>query len=155
MCTKLSFEDKCTKLFLTHTNNTGGKNMNKETGFLRIEASTADNALPVSKAKVTVFKKNNDKKEMVAELITDQDGLTKTIELESVSDKLSLSPSDTRPYSLYDIKVTHPDYQTKYYIDVPIFPGIIAIQSAAMVPLENRQSSDETEYITEKEPENL
>ena len=129
--------------------------MNKETGFLKVETLKAQMAMPVSGAKVTVIKKVGDKKEAVAELTTNQDGSTKPIELETVNCELSLAPNDSQPYASYDVKVEHPGYQTKYFVNVPVFPDIVSIQSVEMMPLTKGENPNDEEYIIEQEPQDL
>lgn len=115
--------------------------MEKDIGTLIVETSAADRALPVSGAEVIIYKNNNNSiKELVAKLTTDENGLAKPIHLETISKNLSLSPGDDQPYTSYNIKISHPKYQTKHYTDVPIFQDVITIQNVLMLPVESNFS---------------
>lgn len=129
--------------------------MSQNYGYLEIIAFEAREALPVPGVKVTVYKKNNGKPENIGTYTTNEDGKTQPIKLEAREKDLSLSPSDIKPYIGYDVKTELPGYYTKYFVDLPIFPGSTSLQKVPMVPLPKDGTSNEIQYIIEKEPEDL
>ena len=87
------------------------------------------------------------------------DGYTKTngvvgsLYLPAPKKSLSQSPQEKPPYAQYDITVTHPRFQKRQYLGVPVFSGVESIQNIQLLPL----GSDETDNadVTESEPNEL
>ncbi|MBQ9625122.1 MAG: hypothetical protein IJR47_03330, partial [Clostridia bacterium] len=116
---------------------------------------TADTALPIAGARVSVYKEYISGKELIKTLNTDLDGETEPISLKTAPILLSQSPSEEEPYFVYDLLITHPYYQGKLYVDVPIFPNTTTIQPVSLIPLQTGEDPDILEYIIEKEPSDL
>lgn len=129
--------------------------MSQSYGYLEVRTFEAKEALPVPGVKVTVYKKNNGKPENIGTYMTNEDGKTQLIKLETREKDLSLAPSDIKPYVGYDVKTELPGYYTKYFVDLPIFPGSTSLQKVPMVPSPADGNGNEIQYIIEKEPEDL
>lgn len=129
--------------------------MSKNIGSLKIRAYEAQEAIPVSGVKITVYEKSEGTLTPIHTLVTDANGETKELTLESKPKEISLAPSDQTPYEVYDVKAELPGYYTKYYVDLPIFANNVSIQKVPMVPLPKNDGNQEIQYIIEKEPSNL
>ncbi|MBE6691424.1 MAG: hypothetical protein E7590_09150 [Ruminococcaceae bacterium] len=103
------------------------------TGFLVVQVGTAGNAIPLSGAAVTIRESNSGT--VLYELRSDRDGRTERVELPAPARALSMSPSEARPYAVYNIEVRLSGYEKADYQNVPIFDGITAIQQADLRPI--------------------
>ena len=104
------------------------------TGYLVVQVTTANNAIPLSGAAVTV-REGTGGGGVLYELRSAADGRTERIPLAAPPRAGSIQPSDTRPYATYHLEVRLPHYETAYYQNVPVFDGITAIQQANLIPL--------------------
>lgn len=103
-------------------------------GYIRVQAFTAAQALPVSGARVTFTETNGD---AIAERTTNLNGQTALVEIETPEKNLSQSPQEngTKVFSTINIKVTMPMYQTMIFEEVQVFSDQVSIQNVFLVPL--------------------
>ena len=101
---------------------------NNSAGWLRVQAFAGPQTLPVSDADVLVTRDFVDGVRRFASGKTDRSGVLDGITLPAPDNTLAQNPGSVSPYALYDIRVSHPDYRTEIYKQVPIFPGIKSIQ---------------------------
>ncbi|MBE6703529.1 MAG: hypothetical protein E7585_09020 [Ruminococcaceae bacterium] len=113
------------------------------TGYLVVQVTTANNAIPLANAAVTI--RESDGGTVLYELRSGPDGRTDRVGLSAPPRSLSMSPSENRPYALYNIEVRLSDYENAFYQNVPVFDGITAIQQANLRPTpENGSPGDFT-----------
>lgn len=114
-------------------------------GYLTIQARTAHDALPLEGVIIQI---TDDQGRGVYELITDENGETPQVSLETVDRSLSLDPyySGT-PFVSYNVLAQAPGFNSLYISGVPILEGEDAIQPVMLVPLQERQRSPEIEEI--------
>ena len=109
------------------------------TGFLVVQVTTGNSAIPLSGAAVTVSLADAQNTDVLYELTTGRDGKTPRISLPAPSRADSQRPATAPPYAAYHIAVSREGYLPTEYNEVPIFDGIIAMQQADLVPVpENR-----------------
>lgn len=108
-------------------------------GRLQVRVSTENEAVPIVGAIVTV---TNDRGELMRLVTTNENGLTDIIELPTKDRALSLTPGNIAPYAVYTIDVTADGYFQKRFTDLPIYGGVTAIQSVAMIPLPEAGDDD-------------
>ena len=101
---------------------------NQETGLLKIQAYAGRQIMPVSGAQVTITHTFTDGTKEFASGTTDENGILDNIILPAPSKQLAESPTGEAPYAMYDIVVSHPNYRTEIYRQVPVFEGIKSIQ---------------------------
>ena len=90
-------------------------------GNLVITARTADDALPLSGARVEIL---NHEGTVLYDLITDESGETQIVSLDAVDKSLSLDPNYTgTPYSTYDIAAKADGFNDVYISNIQIFDG--------------------------------
>lgn len=125
-------------------------------GYITAQVFAAREAVPVRGAGVRVVRKIGDGEELVAFRLTDRDGKTDTIEVEAPSPELTEEPSETAPFSLFDILIEHPLYYPVLIRDVQVFGGLITLQNTELIPIDDNpsqvKSRTETVLIT---PQNL
>lgn len=111
-------------------------------GTLAVRVYTADSAIPVEGALVTVYEMKSGS--TVAVLKTDRSGLTRELQLPTPPNAASQRPDSGVPYSLYRIRTAKDGYYSVQDINVPVYPKIKSVQPVAMIPLElgNNGSSD-------------
>lgn len=101
---------------------------NTKSGFLRVQAFAGPQTIPVPDANVLVTRDFIDGARRFASGKTDQSGVLDGIVLPAPDGSLAQQPGTIPPYALYDIHVSHPDYRTEIYRQVPIFDGVKSIQ---------------------------
>ncbi len=117
---------------------------NESIGFLIVNVKTANGALPVENAQVTVYGASEldangaptlSDSDVIYTLTTDRNGKTQKVALTTKDKNLSLTPDTKVPYESYNIFVTADGYYDSSYINVPIFQGITALQGVNLIPL--------------------
>ena len=116
-------------------------NSSDEIGFLIVNVKTANGALPVEGASVTIYANEikNDEllldSDVIYNLKTDTNGKTPKVALKTKNKDLSLSYENSFPYLTYNVYVTKDGYYDSTYLEVPIFQGITSLQDADLIPL--------------------
>lgn len=104
------------------------RRLNPKSGFLRVQAFAGQQTIPVPGASVLVTKDFTDGARRFASGLTDVSGVLDGIVLPAPDSALAQSPTGKMPFALYDIRVSHPDYRTEIYSQVPIFADVKSIQ---------------------------
>lgn len=100
-------------------------------GFLIVNARTALGSLPVGGAQVRVTGGDTD-----LTVVTDPSGVSERMRLPAPSVDNSLTPTpDGLPYATYDVSVSAEGYYTAESRAVPVFPGIVSVQSVNLIPI--------------------
>ena len=103
-------------------------------GYLIVEARTADNALPIQNAVVTVASTlGTGSVKLTTE--TDNSGRTERLALPTVSRSYSEKPGTPHPYATYEITVVADGYYPFYSYEVPVFNGVTSLQRANLIAL--------------------
>ncbi len=117
-------------------------------GYIKVHAFAATQALPVKNASVTFYETNGD---VIAERTTNLNGQTALVEIETPDKNLSQSPQEngTKVFSVINIKVTAPRYQTMIFEEVQVFSGEVSIQNVFLIPLpEYDESNNQPQTFT-------
>ena len=121
--------------------------MNRQTedfGFLSVNVKTANGALPLENALVTVYSspppsRDNEPSlkdtDVIFTLRTDESGKAERVALATKPIALSQTPNEEFPNLTYNILVTRDGYYDNTYLNVPIFEGITSIQEVFLIPL--------------------
>jgi len=105
--------------------------MSLGTGFLRVSATTAEAALPVVGAKVTISQNER----TLYTLMTDADGNTEAVAITAPDKELSLDPEfDGVPYAYCDVDVSAEGYVEEIFHNVEIFDANTTILPVNMTP---------------------
>lgn len=114
-------------------------------GYLVVRVSTANGAIPLSGARVSVRGGEESNSDYFRTLYTGASGLTEKIELSAPSKALAQGPMQNgaqKPYALYSIDVFYDGYSDLLFANVPIFDTITSIQPANMIPKPDNEYSD-------------
>ncbi|MDO4379506.1 MAG: hypothetical protein Q4D20_01400 [Clostridia bacterium] len=120
-------------------------------GSLKVQVFMANRAYPVSSSHVVITGADN--KKVYFDGYTNTNGVVGSILLPAPKKSFSQSPQEKPPYSKYDITVSHPYFQKRKYLGVPVFSGVESIQNIQLLPLgtDERDNTD----VTESEPNEL
>ena len=114
---------------------------NENIGFLIVEATTANGAIPIEDALIYIYPSSDtgafpdDISGVLYSLRSDSSGRSDKIALETKPRFLSLSPSNETPFLTYNIYVKADGFYDSQKLNVPIFQGITSIQPVEMIPL--------------------
>lgn len=104
-------------------------------GEITVRAQTALGAFPVSEATVIISRVRDGSNQIVNFQLTDESGKTPNISVPAPSKADSLSPSDSLPFSDYNVTVRHPMYYTSIIDNVQVFGDQLTILVAELTPL--------------------
>ena len=102
-------------------------------GYLTVRVSTARGAIPLSGAVVNI-RDGEDTSTVLYSLISDNDGRTEQVSLSTPPAENSEAPGGAAAYATYNIDVFKEGYIPLYFHNVPIFPSVISVQPAVMIP---------------------
>ena len=102
------------------------------TGTLLITVRTADSALPVEGAVVTVTEDSAASTDLIGILKTDENGEISPLVLPA-----PMGDPDGKqvPFSKYSARVQAAGYRTEQSVDIPVFAGIASMQDFLLIPL--------------------
>lgn len=123
---------------------------NSGKGSITVQVSTANGALPVENAKVTISGADG---VLIYEQMTDMSGKTDAVALAAPSFEYSQEPENIRPYGTYNIKVEKNGYYTAEFLNVAVFDRIESVQPAILEPLRGSDTEEDIRRIDEKENE--
>ena len=103
-------------------------------GYLIVKVSTARGAIPLEGATVNIRSGDREDSGILVSRRTNRDGQTERIALPTPPKYTSQSPSTTAPYSTYHVDVFQDGYVPLSFHNVPVFPSIVSIQPAVMIP---------------------
>ena len=132
-------------------------------GYLRVRVYTGDEAIPLEGALVVISDFRGDCEEIpdneggvIANYLTDSDGLIPLITLPAPARQLSEQPGGILPYARYNLDVSLAGYTANHFLDVPIFDTIESLQSVPMIPLTDSGRTDrnsrESSYFNGESP---
>lgn len=104
-------------------------------GQLIVRLSTSNSASPIKGGIVLVSLDTSQGERLIKSLVTNENGETRVITLDTVSQSQSQSPGINNPYASYSIRASADGYFTIDSVNAPIFENIVAIQTIEMIPL--------------------
>lgn len=99
-------------------------------GTLIVKVTTARGAIPLEGASVNI----RDASGVLFSLRTNRDGQTEKVALPTPPRSNSETPNGGTPYATYTVDVAKEGYLPQTFERVPIFPSILSIQPAVMIP---------------------
>ncbi len=111
-----------------------GEPVSDSTGGLRISATSFRTNRPINNAEVRIQYTDNGA-DSFDTLTTDENGFTGTLGLPTPALRYSLNPSDVRPYSLVNIRISHPEFESVTINGAQLLPDVTANQSFVLAPL--------------------
>lgn len=108
-------------------------------GYLTMQTRTAHDALPLQGVRITVL---DDEENRVYELVTDENGETRRVPLETVDKRFSMNPDFAgTPFVSYNVLAQAEGFDSLYVSDIPVFDGQEAVLPLMLVPMLGQQRS--------------
>lgn len=105
------------------------------TGFIRVQAVTSQAEVPVEGATVSITGTNSEgERELLSLQRTDESGLTDDVRIDTPEAENSQSPDMAKGWTDVTVTVTHPNYDGIVVRTVQVFPGVITVQEAILIP---------------------
>ena len=103
-------------------------------GTLIVSVYTASGAIPIEGAIVTIRGSEQENSGIIMVIYTDQSGNTERITLPAPPASMSEVPGNASPYTKYNIEIDKEGFNSRSFINVPIFAGTTSIQPVNLRP---------------------
>lgn len=120
---------------------TAANDPDDDEGYLQIRTVTAEGAVPLKGALAVISDPKTGA--LVAQVITDTDGLTAAVPLRTVSRELSEVEGNYRPYSTYNLEISLNGFYKVKSEHVPVFGGVTNLQTVSLIPLPEFANNNE------------
>ncbi len=125
-------------------------------GSLLVRTYIANMLIPIRDVRVTVTENNGNGEEILAFRVTDENGKTDIIEIDTPDMELSLEQNNTlKPFTSVNIKVEKEGFVIFIIKDVQIFANRLSEQNIEMIPLPEKSEYDEFSNTYIVTPQNL
>lgn len=102
-----------------------------QTGTITSRVTTSDALIPIEGAFMWISQGDN----LISFQVTDENGKTSAVEIETPDRADSLSPENGNiVFAVCDIRVYHPEYQPIEILNAQIFSGVNTIQEFSLIP---------------------
>ena len=118
-------------------------------GYLTVRVSTARGAIPIEGADVNIRMNEKNNSSIIYSLRSGGDGKTPTVSLPTPPRENSATPNGGTAYSTYNVDVFKEGYLPLYFHGVPVFPSVISVQPAVLVPKSSLTSQGDSGNVTE------
>ena len=118
-------------------------------GYLTVNVTTARGAIPLEGATVNVRGDEKDSSAILYSLLSNRDGRTPRVSLPTPPKENSDAPGGASAFSTYNIEVFKDGYVPLYFQNVPIFPSVLSVQPAVMVPSDSLSGQGRSNTVTE------
>ena len=119
---------------------------NPDKGYFRANVRSSLGSRPIEGATVQIADINFPDK-IIEEVKTDSSGQTEPVELPAPPLEYSMTPTAQRPYSIYNIRIIVPGYETMEISGAEILSGQTAQQNAELVPLDDALGTSEETFV--------
>lgn len=120
-------------------------------GYIAVSVRTADGALPIERAVVTV---KDEAERLLGVFFTDEDGNTPRLSVAAPPIANSESPGmPGSAFYRYNIDTDKAGYRSVRNLGVPVYPGVTSVQPVNLVPLVENGSGFENDAIEYSESE--
>jgi len=125
-------------------------------GSLLVRTYVANMLAPVSGARVTVTEDSDNGAKIIAFRLTDENGKTDIVDIETPDMELSLNRDNTeKPFKKVNVKVEKEGFVIFIIKDVQIFANRLSEQNIGMIPLPEKSDYDEFSNTYTVTPQNL
>lgn len=118
----------------------------EDTGFLRANVSSVIASRPINGARVQITD-INDPDRVIEEVETDISGQTEAVELPAPPLEYSMEPSAGQPYSVYNVRISAPGFETIEVSGAEILPGQTALQNVSLMPMADALGESEELFV--------
>lgn len=138
-----------------YSNLTDFRGDNSGNGLLKVQVFSGREAFPIVSARVQVTKDFENGIYTFADDLTDTSGIVEGISLITPQKDMAQENNDILPYSTYTIRVSHPNFITTLYTNVPVFDEVTSIQPVNLIPKTGTPSDDNEIIYVDEEPKDL
>ena len=125
-------------------------------GSLLVRTYIADMLIPIRDVRVTVTENNGNGEEIIAFRLTDENGKTEIIEIDTPDMELSLDQNNTlKPFTSVNIRVEKEGFIIFIIKNVQVFANRLSEQNIEMIPLPEKSEYDEFSNTFTVTPQNL
>ncbi len=125
-------------------------------GRLLVRTYISNMLIPIEGTRVTVTQNNSNREEILAFRLTDENGKTEIIEIDTPDIELSLDQTNTTtPFTTVNIKVEKEGFVIFIIKDVQVFADRLSEQNVEMIPLPEKSEYDEFNNVFIVTPQNL
>lgn len=125
-------------------------------GSLLVRTYIANMLIPIRDVRVTVTENNGNGEEILAFRLTDENGKTEIVEIDTPDMELSLDQNNTiKPFTSVNIKVEKEGFVIFVIRNVQIFANRLSEQNIEMIPLPEKSEYDEFNNTYIVTPQNL
>ncbi len=117
-----------------------------DTGLLQVNVNSILGSRGISGATVQIFD-GNEPERILDEVTTNADGQTEEITLPAPPLEYSLTPNAQQPYSVFNIRIIAPGYETIEVSGAEILSGQTALQNVSMMPLDDALGNSEELFV--------
>lgn len=118
----------------------------EDTGYFQANVSSIIASRPVSGAKVQITD-INDPGRVIEEVETYTSGQTEAVELPAPPVEYSMEPAAEQPYSVYNIRISAPGFETVEVSGAEILSGQTAVQNVSLMPLKDSVGESEELFV--------
>lgn len=118
----------------------------EDTGFLKANVSSVIASRPITGAKVQITD-INDPGRVIEEVETDISGQTEAVELPAPPVEYSMEPSAGQPYSVYNIRISAPGFESIEISGAEILPGQTSLQNVSLMPMDDALGESEELFV--------
>ncbi len=118
----------------------------EDTGYLQANVSSIIGSRPVSGAKVQISDPNDPGK-IIEETETDISGQTEPISLPAPPVEYSMEPAAQQPYSVYNVRISAPGFETVEVSGAEVLSGQTALQNVSLMPMDDALGESEELFV--------
>lgn len=118
----------------------------EDKGYFRANVNSVIASRPIAGAKVQITDENNPN-EIIEEVETDISGQTEPVELPAPPVEYSMEPAAQQPYSVYNIRISAPGFETVEVSGAEILAGQTALQDVSLMPMDDSVGESEELYV--------
>lgn len=139
----------------TYTDLADFRAKNSGNGTMKVQVFSGREAFPIVSARVQVTKDFDSGVHTFSDRLTDTSGIVDGISLIAPRKDMAQEDNNILPYSTYTIRVTHPNFITTLYTNVPVFDEVVSIQPVNLVPKTGTPTDDNEIIYVDEEPKDL
>ena len=118
----------------------------EDTGYFQANVSSIIGSRPVSGAKVQISDPNDSGK-IIEETETDISGQTEPISLPAPPVEYSMEPAAQQPYSVYNVRISAPGFETVEVSGAEVLSGQTALQNVSLMPMDDALGESEELFV--------
>lgn len=117
-----------------------------DTGLLQVNVNSIIGSRALAGVTVQIFD-NSQPDEILEEVTTDANGQTEEITLPAPPLEYSLEPVAQQPYSVFNVRVIAPGYETVEISGAEILSGQVALQNISLMPMKDALGTSEELFV--------